>query len=507
MTKHILVVDDEKSLTVLVKESLEGLGKDYEVTAVTTAEDGFRALKRKPVDLVITDFNLPGLNGLDLIRKLRRLTPQTYTIVMTAFSTATIEKDALRLGALHFIEKPFNVDELVRMVKEIFTTSPKLPTVTDPIANAPSTASSMVSQRTAKVQTILAQRGDEFDAPVLVVDDNEHNLKLLRTLLEAQGSHVHVAHNGREAIQMAEQYQPSLIILDILMPVMDGYEAARILRQQESTKTIPILMLTALQHVDDKVKGLEAGADDFLSKPFQAVELLARARSLLRTKKMQDQLEDKAAQLERVLHHYVGTTATEEILHSPEDDERAESKYVTASVVYADIRGFTNFTEHHHAGEVVAVLNSIFEQLADPVIKFQGVLDKYIGDALMAFFLEKEGAQTMAYRAAQCAITMLRNFAVEKMQNPALERLGLGIGISTGQAIVGSVGATQQMDYTIIGRVPNLAERLQAQAQPGQILLDHQTYLRIKEQYLIRMIPAITSRGLPHKIQVYELLR
>ncbi len=391
MTKHILVVDDEKSLAYLIQEALEGLGEGYKVTPVFSAEDGFRALKREPVDLVITDFNLPGLNGLDLIRRLRRLTPQTYSIVMTAFSTATIKKDAQRLGALYFLEKPFDINAIIALVKKIFS-SPRPNTDNLPVApvdNTPSTASPMVSKRTARVRTLLAEQGNEFTTNILIVDDNDHNLRLLRTLLEAQGSHVHIAHNGREAISAAKKYQPSLIIMDILMPEMDGYEATKIIRSQAGTKTTPILMLTALQHVDDKVKGLEVGADDFLSKPFQAVELLARARALLRTKRLQDQLEEKAAQLEQVLHHYVGSEATSEILERQTQEGRVEGRNVNATVLYADVRGFTNFSEHHHAGEVITVLNQIFEQLAEPIENAHGILDKYIVDALIAFFLDE----------------------------------------------------------------------------------------------------------------------
>lgn len=341
---------------------------------------------------------------------------------------------------------------------------------------------------------------------ILVVDDNARNRQLLETLLKRQGYGVVAVADGETALHQARENALDLIILDVMMPGMDGYAVAQELRQDPQLRAIPILMLTALRELEDKVRGLEAGADDFLVKPFNAVELLARVRSLLRIKQLHDELQLKNALLERVLTRYMSQDIAQEILSNPEANLQLGGSIHVISVLFADIRGFTRFAEQRDATRVLKVLNEIFNQLTPLVFEYHGTLDKYLGDALMAIYGAPVPQHNSPEAAVRTAWAMQKQFKALKSVNPELAELGLGIGIATGEAIVGNVGSDQLMDYTAIGHTPNLAKRLQEAALGGQILIDMPTYERIaKFSYCAPILP-LYGEGLLTPVKAFEVL-
>ncbi len=341
---------------------------------------------------------------------------------------------------------------------------------------------------------------------ILIVDDNEQNLELLEAMLIPQGYHVVAATDGIEALERVVEVRPDLIVLDIMMPRMDGFEVARRLRSQEETRAIPILMLTALREISDKIRGLEAGADDFLSKPFNRVELLARVRSLLRIKQLHDELQAKNALLERVLNRYVSEEITRQILSDPEQQLRLGGQKCTVSVLFADIRGFTSFAEHRDATEVVDALNSIFNALVPLVFHYGGTLDKFLGDAIMAFYGAPIPSENDPERAVRTAWEMRLTFSQLQNQFPQLQELSIGFGICTGEAVVGNVGSEQRMDYTVIGNTPNTAKRLQEAASHGQILIDAATYEAVAFFVEAREIAPLLLKGRSEPVRAYEVL-
>ncbi len=341
---------------------------------------------------------------------------------------------------------------------------------------------------------------------ILVVDDNEQNVELLEAMLVPQGYHVVAAKDGFEALERVVEVQPDLILLDIMMPRLDGFEVARRLRAQEETRAIPILMLTALREISDKVRGLEAGADDFLSKPFNRVELLARVRSLLRIKQLHDELQAKNALLERVLNRYVSEEITRQILSNPEQQLRLGGEKCKVSVLFADIRGFTSFAQSRDAAEVVKILNTIFNALVPFVFRYGGTLDKFLGDAIMAFYGAPIPTDNDPERAVRTAWEMRLMFAKLQERYPELSELKMGFGISTGEAVVGNVGSEQRMDYTVIGNTPNLAKRLQEAAQNGQILIDAATYFAVAGFVKAKETQLHNLKGHPESICVYEVV-
>jgi len=343
-------------------------------------------------------------------------------------------------------------------------------------------------------------------ASILVVDDNRYNTRLLHSLLTKQGHQVIVANSGKQALKSAAETPPDLILLDVVMPDMDGFATARALRALSVTETVPIIIVTALNDTKEKVKGFEAGADDFLSKPFNGVELLARVGSLLRIKRLHDELVEKNKLLERVLMRYVSEDVAREILNNPTENLQLGGQSCEVSVLFADIRGFTNFSEQRRPAQVIELLIRVFSKLTPVVFDYHGTLDKYLGDALMAFYGAPVPSSDSAAQAVCSAWAMQKKFTQLKQETTIMESLGLGIGICTGEAVVGNVGSERIMDYTVIGNTPNTARRLQECAQAGQILIDEKTHAVIQGAFRTRKIESVELRGRSQPIQVYEVL-
>ncbi len=342
---------------------------------------------------------------------------------------------------------------------------------------------------------------------ILIVDDKESNLRLLRSTLEPKGYEVVSARSGVEALELVFQNLPDLVVLDVLMPGMTGFEVAQQIRAHPESQGMPVLMLTALSEIRDKVRGLDAGADDFLTKPFHPVELLARVRSLLRIKQLHDELQAKNALLERILMRYISEDVAREILDNPDQNLRLGGQSCEVSVLFADIRGFSHFSEKREALLVTQVLNTVFNRLSPAVFEYRGTLDKYLGDAIMAFYGAPIPSSNNAEQAVRTAWVMMQRFAQLCQDDPiTMSELGLGVGISTGEAVVGNVGSERIMGYTVIGKTPNTAKRLQENARPGQILIDERAYQTVQGIAYAREIEPLQLKGYSELVRAYEVL-
>jgi adenylate cyclase len=341
---------------------------------------------------------------------------------------------------------------------------------------------------------------------ILVVEDDEHAARRVEKTLVPQGYDVIIAHNGAQALARAAETPPDLVVLDVLMPEMDGFDTARALRARAESRAIPILMVTALSELNDKVKGLESGADDFLTKPFNTVELIARVRSLLRIKQLHDELQARNTLLERLLTRYVSKEVAHEILLDPSQDLRLDGQSCEVSALFANIRDFTHFAEQLEAAQVTRTLNYIFHHLATIVFEYKGTLDKYLGDAIMAFFGAPIPSSDYPVQALRTAWAMQRRFAQLRREDPALGDLEIGIGLSTGEAVVGNIGAGRMVDYTVLGHTPNTAQRLQGYAQKGQILMDERTYQAVQEIAVVHPVELAHLNGQDQLAPIYEVL-
>jgi adenylate cyclase len=247
------------------------------------------------------------------------------------------------------------------------------------------------------------------------------------------------------------------------------------------------------------------GADDFVSKPYNSIILLTRVRSLLRIKKLHDEVEARNRLLRRVLDRYVAEDVTDIILTDPERHLKLGGEVRRVTVLFVDIRGFTAFTERHPAPHVVETLNHIFRAMTQVIFTFRGTFDKYLGDGLMAFYGAPVAEKDDAQRAVQAAIEMQRLFR-GLMEDTALDLggLGLSIGLHSGEAIIGNIGSERVMDYTVIGDTVNVAKRLQEQADGGMIFLSKATYDQIKG-IKAEKLPPIQLPGRREPIHAYQI--
>ncbi len=325
---------------------------------------------------------------------------------------------------------------------------------------------------------------------ILVVDDVPQNRRLLDAMLSPLGHVVTGAASGPAALDLIAAEPPDLVLLDILMPGMDGYEVCRILRADPTTQMLPIVMLTSSGD-QDKVRSIEAGADDFIARPLDHHELVARVRSLLRIKQYHDTVQAQAAELaelNRTLESRVQAQVREldrlgrlrrflspqlaELIVSGDDDTLLDSHRREITVVFCDLRGFTAFSEAAEPEEVMAVLGRFHAELGQLIFQFGGTLERFAGDGLMIFFNDPFPCPDPPLQAVRMALAMQERVAeLRTGWSKRGHELALGIGIAVGYATLGRIGFEGRFDYGAVGSVVNLAARLCGEALGGQILL------------------------------------
>ncbi|MGK6308266.1 response regulator [Variovorax sp. DT-64] len=331
---------------------------------------------------------------------------------------------------------------------------------------------------------------------ILVVDDTPLNAKLLADLLGAKGYRPVIAASGPEALQKLADEKPDLVLLDVMMPGMSGYEVCAAIRADPAHAMLPVVLVTALDPARERVKGLEAGADDFLSKPVAQAELLARVKSLLRIKQLYDEVERQRSalaewnrtleqrvqegvrELERVgrLRRFFSPQLAEAIVNGGAADP-LKSHRCEITVVFLDLRGFTAFTETADPEEVMAVLADYHAAMGQRILEFEGTLERFTGDGIMVFFNDPAPVPDPALRAARMALAMQGDVALLagrwRKRGHALQ---MGVGIAQGFATLGGIGFPGRIDYGAIGTVTNLAARLCGEAQGGEILVSQRVW-------------------------------
>lgn len=360
---------------------------------------------------------------------------------------------------------------------------------------------------------------------ILVVDDNETNRDILVTRLETHGYEMIQAADGEEALAAAKQHFPDLILLDVMMPKIDGIEVTRRIKGDAGMPFMPIILVTAKADSKDAVEGLEAGADEYLTKPVDQMSLVARVKSVLRIKELHDtvtaqaadlaswnktleqRVADQISEIERVgrLKRFLAPQVAELILSS--GDERVlESHRRDISVVFCDLRGFTSFAESAEPEEVMSVLNEYHMCLGALIHKHEGTLDKYAGDGLMVLFNDPVPCPEPSVGAVRMAVEMRDEVGKLAMKwRKYGHDLGFGIGISHGFATMGLIGFEGRFDYSAIGSVVNLAARLCGEAGAGQILVDRKVYVAIEAIADVEPAGELTLKGFHRPIVAYDV--
>jgi adenylate cyclase len=363
-------------------------------------------------------------------------------------------------------------------------------------------------------------------AKILVVDDTPPNVKLLADLLTAKGYAVVTAASGAEALARIEAERPDLVLLDVVMPGLSGYEVCQRIRANSAGGLLPVIMVTALDPGQERVRGLEAGADDFLTKPINQAELLARVRSLLRIKTLYDTVQAQAAQLaewNRTLEQRVREQVTQleqlsrlKRFFSPqlaelivaggaEDPLRSHRREVT--VVFLDLRGYTAFAETAEPEEVMGVLREYHAAMGTQVLAHEGTLERFAGDGMMVFFNDPVPVPDHAARAVRMALAM--RDAVAELAVRWRKRgydLHIGVGIAQGYATIGAIGFEGRWDYGAIGTVTNLAARLCDEAKPGQVLVSGRIAAAVEELVATEPVAELPLKGFLKPVPVFGVL-
>ena len=362
-------------------------------------------------------------------------------------------------------------------------------------------------------------------ARVLVVDDQPANVRLLEAILTSHGYDVPTASSGEQALALIAEAEPDLVLLDIVMPGMDGYEVCRRIREKMETAYLPVVMVTASGD-EQKVKALEAGADDFLTKPIDQNELLARVASLARIKRYQDtikrqatelaawnsqletRVESQVSQIERMgrLRRFLSPQLAELIVDSG-DDSFLESHRREIVVVFCDLRGFTTFAEASEPEEVMGVLKDYHGALGDLIFRFEGTLERFAGDGLMVFFNDPVRCEDGPMRAIRMSIAMrTRVQALAEGWARQGHDLAMGIGIAQGYATLGKIGFDARVDYAAIGTVTNLASRLCSDARPWEILVTERVFASAGPSVVGEDAGARELRGFSKRVHAFNVL-
>lgn len=350
---------------------------------------------------------------------------------------------------------------------------------------------------------------------ILIVDDEPMNLDILHTRLAVHGYEILTATDGEEALATARAQQPDLVLLDVMMPKMDGIDVCRRLKADASLPFMPVILVTAKADSKDVVAGLEAGADEYLTKPVDQAALVARVKSMLRIKALHDTVQAQAARLEaqstqlaewnQTLEQRVQEQLAElervgrlkrffspqlaELVVSAGGEKLLESHRREITVVFCDLRGFTAFSETAEPEEVMGVLREYHAALGALIFRFEGTLERFAGDGLMVFFNDPLPCPEPAARAVSMAVAMHQQIGELAMTwGKRGHQLAFGMGIAMGYATLGKIGFEGRFDYGAIGTVTNLAARLCDQARGGQILISQRVHAAVEE--LVEAEPA-----------------
>jgi class 3 adenylate cyclase len=364
-------------------------------------------------------------------------------------------------------------------------------------------------------------------ARILVVDDLPQNVKLLADLLTAKGYDVTTAGSGREALAALAAAVPDLVLLDVMMPDLSGYDVCRKIREDPATGVLPVVMVTSLDPGQERLRGLEAGADDFLTKPVNQAELLARVRSLVRVKHFYDTVQSQAAQLaelNRTLEQRVADQVAQlerlgrlKRFFSPqlvdaivsggtEDPLKSHRREVT--VAFLDLRGFTAFAETAEPEEVMGVLREYHAEMGRLILEHEATLERFTGDGMMVFFNDPVPVPDPAERALRMALAM-RDRVAElsgKWHKRGFD-LHFGVGMAHGYATIGAIGFEGRWDYGAIGTVTNLAARLCGEARAGQILVSQRFLGMVEDQVMAEPVGELALKGFLKPVTAFNVVR
>jgi len=360
---------------------------------------------------------------------------------------------------------------------------------------------------------------------LLIVDDNPANLEIMEVRLARQGYEIITATDGVQALEVARAQTPDLILLDVMMPGLDGLQVCRELKGDPSLPFMPVILVTAKADPDDIVAGLDAGGDEYITKPIDHAALVARVRSILRVKALHDVVQEQAARLadwNRTLEQRVADQVAQlerlgdlkrflppqvaELILSAGDERLLESHRREVTVVFCDLRGFTAFAETAEPEEVMAVLKEYHEALGALIFRYEGTLERFVGDGLVVLFNDPLPCPDPTARAVRMALDMRRRVAeLSQSWRRHGHQLGFGVGIAQGYATLGRIGFEGRFDYAAIGPVSNLASRLCDEAADGEILISQRALAALDDLVEAEPVGELALKGFVRPVMAHRV--
>ena len=342
---------------------------------------------------------------------------------------------------------------------------------------------------------------------ILIVDDERLNVDLLEQELELLGYETISAANGREALQQVEQESPDLILLDVMMPIMDGFTVCRLLKDNPETRLTPIIIMTALDGFEDRIKGIEAGADDFLTKPINDRELRARIQTAL---KMKQAMDEKLGEVTRIKDHFakfVPSTVKRLVAANPQDPQLAKQDQ-EVSVLFIDVSGYTRLCELLPPDLLNAMIEKYFSTYLDCIQGNGGDISETAGDGLMAIFQASHCADhaSVAVETGLELLAVTDRLNMESNSHP----LGIHMGLSSGTALVGSTRIEGRLGerwvFTASGTVTNLAARLAGVAEAGQVLIGPETEGQLNARYQLKGLGSLHLKNIAEPVEAFRVI-
>lgn len=438
--------------------------------------------------------------------------------IIFGYSEMLLE-DAEKLGQEDFISDLQKIHKagkhLLDIVKDILRGSN---VVSGKVAHDPETsAESTAIQDTPHI--IHSLKGDNANtlesrqAFLLVVDDNEMNRDMLSRRLKRQGYRVAVAENGYLALEMIEAQQFDLVLLDIMMPGINGLEVLCDLRKRHAIADLPIIMATSRDRGEDIVDALQLGANDYVMKPIEFPVVLARIKVQLSLKWAKEEIQRLAKQLEvrnsfirKTFGRYLTDEVVDSLLESPKGLELGGERR-KVSILMSDLRGFTSLSERLTPEQVIAILNRHLETMTDVIMKYQGTIDVFIGDGIVVLFGAPVWHKNDAQRAVACAVAMqlAMAFVNEGNRREGYPEIEMGIGINTGEVVVGNIGSEKHAKYGVVGRHINLASRIESFTVGGQILISEATLKDTGDILRVSGQMKMEAKGVANPITIYDV--
>jgi len=334
---------------------------------------------------------------------------------------------------------------------------------------------------------------------ILIVDDEAFNVDYLEQELEDLNYETISASNGQEALDRVQSESPDLILLDIMMPVLDGFEVLTRLKMSPATRDIPVIIISAMNDLQSVVKGVQRGAEDYLPKPFEPVLLKARIAASLEKKSLRDQQR-------KLLHTFATPQVAEELLAS---GFTLGGKNITASVMFVDIRSFTAINEEHSPNETIELLNDYFAAIFEPINRHHGIVNNIMGDGMLAVFgatVKRDDYREQAALAAIEILEALKSFN-ERQGAAGKVQIQVGIGIASGELLAGYAGTQHRAAYTCIGDTVNLAARLESHTKEAKrpIVIEGVTRAGLPDSIQVESLGEVLLRGRSQAIEVFAL--